>query len=122
MDDGRRRELEALLRGHLADQRDDGLTRLLWLAEQLENYVERWIGFGEVMPTPLPAQREGDLFGMVEIGARLTDEEIRRAPRPPAVEGAWADFSEVLSALRTGARARPVELREPLSRFRSTLA
>jgi hypothetical protein len=69
MDPGRRRELETLLRGHLAEQPDAGLSRLLWLADQLENYVERWIGFGEAVPSPLRSSLEGDLFGMVEIGA-----------------------------------------------------
>ncbi len=113
MDDGRCRELEALLRGHLAEQRDDGLSRLLWLAEQLENYVERWIGFGEAM--------KGDLFAMVEIGARVTDEEIRRAPRPSDLQGAWGGFVEVLSGIRTGTHSRPAALRESLSRFRAAL-
>jgi hypothetical protein len=114
MDDGRRRELEALLRGHLAEQRDDGLSRLLWLAEQLENYVERWIGFGEAM--------KGDLFGMVEIGARVTDEEIRRATRPSGLQRAWDDFVEGLAEIRAGTHSRPAALRESLSRFRATLA
>ncbi|HEX8673139.1 MAG TPA: hypothetical protein VF710_14690 [Longimicrobium sp.] len=113
MDPGRRRELEALLRGHLAEQPDHGLARLRWLADQLENYVERWIGFGEGM-------FEGDLFAMVEIGVALTDEEIRRAARLPAVQGAWDEFSEVLSGIRTGSQT-PAQLREPLTRFRATL-
>ncbi|HEX8212747.1 MAG TPA: hypothetical protein VF584_21405 [Longimicrobium sp.] len=112
MDPGRRRELEALLRGHLAEQPDDGLSRLLWLADQLENYVERWIGFGEEL--------EGGLFGMVEIGAALTGEEIRRAPHRSAAQGAWDEFGAVLSSIRAGTRS-PAELREPLARFRAAL-
>jgi len=120
MDPVRRRELETLLRGHLAEQPDDGLSRLLWLADQLENYVERWIGFAEAMPSPLPADLEGDLFGMVEIGAAVTDEEIRRAAYMPAVQGAWDEFSEIVSSIRTGAQS-PAELREPLTRLRATL-
>jgi len=111
--DGRRGELEALLRGHLSEQRDDGLLRLRWLAEQLENYVERWIGFGEAL--------EGDLFAVVEIGARLTDEELRRAPRPSGVQGAWDAFVEAVPAIRAGAHPRPAVLRELLSRFRAAL-
>ncbi|HEX8455440.1 MAG TPA: hypothetical protein VF647_25395 [Longimicrobium sp.] len=113
MDPGRRRELEALLRGHLAEQPDHGLSRLRWLADQLENYVERWIGSGEAM-------LDGDLFAMVEIGADLTHEEIRRAPRLPGMQGAWDEFSEVLSGARTGTQM-PAQLREPLTRFRATL-
>jgi hypothetical protein len=111
MDPGRRRELEALLRGHLAEQPDD--SRLVWLTDQLENYLERWIGFGEAM-------LDGDLFAMVEIGAALTDEEIRRAARLPAVQGAWDEFSEILSGIRTGTQT-PADPREPLTRFRATL-
>lgn len=119
MDEGRRSELEGLLRGRLAEQREDG--RAAWLAEQLENYVERWIGFAEAMPAPLASQLEGDLFGMVEIGTRVMDEEVRRAPRRSALEDVWDDFTRVLSGIRTGARSRPAELREALSHFRTTL-
>lgn len=114
MNGDRRRELEASLRGRLAEQPDE--HRLAWVVDQLENYVERWIGFAEVMREPLHDQLQGDLFGLIEIGEDVTDGEVARAPRSAELGEAWHRFRAVVARLRGAPDdGSAAELREPLS-------
>jgi hypothetical protein len=113
VNDARRRELDAALRTRLAEQPED--LRLPWLAEQLENYVERWIGFAEAVPEPLAHQLQGDLFGMIEIAERVTGHEIGRSPLSAELAEAWRRFQGALAVLRDGRGTSAAELREPLA-------
>jgi hypothetical protein len=113
VNDDRRRELDGSLRKRLAGQQRE--HRLAWIAEQLENYVERWIGFAEAVPEPLPRQLRGDLFGMIEIGERLADEEFRRSHPSAELARAWRRFGEALAELRDGGGSKAEALREPMA-------
>ncbi|CAA9346182.1 MAG: hypothetical protein AVDCRST_MAG89-2879 [uncultured Gemmatimonadetes bacterium] len=114
MNADRRRELEASLRGRLAEQPE--AHRLAWVVDQLENYVERWIGFAEVVPEPLHHQLQGDLFGMIEIGEDVVDGEVARAPRSGELTEAWRRFRAAVARLRGAPDdGSPAELRDPLS-------
>lgn len=103
MDAERRRELEASLRNRLDAQAGDArpLTRLVWVADQLENYVERWAAFRELAPSAAAGDPGDDLFDVVEIGAALFSEEVERLS-PPArdLHQAWARFLDTLTRLR----------------------
>jgi len=110
----RRRELEASLRARLSEQPEE--HRLAWVVEQLENYVERWIGFAEAVREPFRDQLQGDLFGMIEIAEGVTDAEVARAPRSAELAEAWHRFRAVLARLRGApGDGSAAELRAPLS-------
>jgi hypothetical protein len=105
VDTPRRRELEASLHARLAEQPPP--ARLPWLADQLENYVERWVGFCEAFAAPPATQVAGDLFAMIEIGAAAMDRTLGPAPPP-----SWRAFTATVNSLRsTRAPFDPVRLR-----------
>jgi hypothetical protein len=86
-------ELEASLQHELDRQalehHLDGAGRVVWLLEQLENYLQRWAGLGR--------SPSDDLCLMVEIGAEAVAAELHRLD--PLVTGEnWRDFLAVVRA------------------------
>ncbi len=100
MDAARRRDLENSLRARLDAQLAAGpLARLIWLGEQVENYVERWAAFSELSHD----RAGGDLLVVVEIGAALVSEELARLPAvSPGLHEAWWRFLGTLAHIRDG--------------------
>jgi hypothetical protein len=125
MDTDRKR----LLRGSLASQLEmvfpaaglDRLGRAKWLGEQLENYVERWLGFWTVSSRRTPPAAD-DLFGMIEVGAELMGEELAGAAATDVV-ASWSNFLAVLDGVRhEGDTQRPENLTQTLAALRAALA
>jgi regulator of protease activity HflC (stomatin/prohibitin superfamily) len=105
-DDARKEELRNLLLTELEIQsargRFDPGQRLGWLAEHLEEYVDRWLGFVALPSWPMSHLLRFDGFVMVEIGTEVLDAEIKRAAPPPNVLLAWNEFVARLDAIRDG--------------------
>ncbi|HEX2078786.1 MAG TPA: hypothetical protein VHG08_13780 [Longimicrobium sp.] len=100
MDARRRGELDASLRSRLDAQLGDAhpLARVTWICEQLENYVERWVGFGALSPSTAPTGRGDELFGVIQVGAALFSDELRRLSTDAAeLHEAWQRFARTLS-------------------------
>jgi hypothetical protein len=73
----------------------DGFTsRLRWLAGELENYVERWIGFGVAVSIAPSAMLGDDLTEMIDVAVEIIDGEAKGAPAE-----AWAAWQEVRATL-----------------------
>ena len=124
MDAARRRELEASLRRelgrHAAEDGLDSAGRVVWLLEQLENYVERWIGLGSAAAEGL-APASNDLFGMIEIGTAVTSEALQ-ALGLEATAASWRKFLIILAEMRTGnSMLDPRALAQSLALVRSAL-
>ena len=133
MDDHRkaelRRSLERELESHVPVASSEPWIRAIWLAEQLENYVERWLAFCALPAIPMPALLNDDLFAMIECGAAAFGDAIRRLPDESELQVRWSRFAALLADVRANAdRARANELRGALAevllrlRARSRLA
>jgi hypothetical protein len=71
--------------------------------------------------TRLAVVRDGRLL-VESADITLSHAEFVRRALGTLPQGAWDDFMEVLSGIRSGARPSLADLREPLSRFRAALA
>src|SRR5262245_49915690 len=104
MSPGRRRDLQASLRREFSLQTQErGLSqmaRVVWLVDQLENYVERWVGLCQTSSHAVSPHSD-DLFLMVEVGAEAVSEEVR-ALGSPVVAESWRGFLAALAAARGG--------------------
>jgi hypothetical protein len=122
----RHRELWSSLEGRLEQYLPRATSpvsaRIRWLSEQLENYVERWLGFAALPQATMPGLLKGDLFAAVEIGAAVLDEEIRLLPGHAETQVRWTDFQRALASLRhPDARPTPDELRATLRAYLATV-
>jgi hypothetical protein len=124
MNPARHHELEASLLRELDRQAvERGLCstgRVAWLVDQIENYVERWLGLraGAAQTIAPPSD---DLFGMIEIGADAVSAELQ-ALKSPAIAESWHKFLAVLAAVRAGSNAiKPQQLAESLAVVRCEL-
>jgi hypothetical protein len=118
----RRLELQASLQCELdrhAAKRDLNSTgRVAWLLDQLENYVERWLGLRAIAAQAVTPPSD-DLFGMIEIGAGVTSRELQAVEAAPISES-WRAFLTILAEVRTGrSRIEPRRLAESLAVVRS---
>jgi hypothetical protein len=104
MNAARQLELQASLRRELIRQaQEHNLTstgRVVWLLDQVENYVARWLGLRAVSPQTADAPSD-DLFHMIEIGAKAVSAELIGL-EPPASAETWPEFLAVLAAARAG--------------------
>ena len=103
-DPARRRELRVSLEERLERACPHAITpvtaRIRWLGEQLENYVERWLGFAVLPGATIPSLLEGDLFAIVDISAGVLDNEIRLLPESAGMRKSWTRLGQILLALR----------------------
>lgn len=112
----RRRELQASLECELdrntVDHDLDSAGRVVWLFDQLQNYLERWLGLRGGQGQNLA---DDDLFGMLEIGAEVTSRELR-----PRDSESWQLWLTALAEVRAGGTmVEPRHLAESLARVRS---
>jgi hypothetical protein len=106
----------------ISQQRGSG-PRLRWLAEHLEEYVDRWLGFCAVAPESTLSLVTAPGFGVIELGAEALGEELSDAPVPPDVNAAWQGFLSSLSKVRErGGRGEAEQLAIAARRVRSVLA
>lgn len=118
MRDSLERALESESRGKEWDARD----RVLWLSEQLEEYVERWIGFCELPSLPMSSLLVSDLFGAVEIGAEVLGAYLREYAATKDVQAAYGDFGAALRRVRVATRnAEAQALKEQMTVLRVAL-
>lgn len=121
MNSTRRSELQASLRKELnrqSQERNLSRTgRLIWLLDQVENYVARWLGLEATKKTAgMPSD---DLFFMIEIGAEAVSTECLD---PTSSAESWHDFLAALAAVRAGNQAiEKRQLAESLEIFRSEI-
>ena len=123
MNAARQHELKASLQRELnrqAQERNLSSTgRIVWLVDQVENYVERWLGMRVAIPsTTLPLDDE--LFGMIEIGAKAVSAELQSL-EAPAVGHSWRAFLAALAAVRVDNAPAPERLKKELVAVRSAL-
>jgi hypothetical protein len=121
------RALRASLRNMLEDETVrrglDQRGRLEWLSEQLEHYVERWLGFAAVPAVPESALMKGDLFAMVEAGAGAVAEELSAVVGATDTMTGWRRFLAELAAVsKRGDLSEPQRLRSALAEARAGFA
>jgi hypothetical protein len=120
----RLRDLEASLRKELSRQvetdRLEPNARVIWLVDQLENYLQRWIGIGaSSSQSELPISDE--LFQMVEVAAEVVSAELK-CLQLPAIARNWQELLAVLADARlTYDPAMRQQLAGKLAVVRSTL-
>lgn len=89
----------------------DKMARTAWLVDQVDNYVERWIGMA-AGSEPTSAPIEDDLLCMIEIGAEAVSAELHGLDSPTIADG-WRSFLSALAAIGTrSARSASVRLPE----------
>jgi hypothetical protein len=100
----------------------DGFTgrmRLHWLAGELENYLERWIGFGVAVSTAPSAMLGDDLTEMIDVAVEVIDAEARGGP--VEAQAAWQEVRATLAKVRACADWSEVPaLRVALERLSET--
>lgn len=118
----RSRRLKAALRRSLTEatttQALDPKARLLWLQDQLENYLDRWRAFVSLENEPTPFNRNDDLFLMLVAGSEVYAEE--HGSWPGRSDEAWRQFQALLKKARqTGDRSLAQPLRTAMTELRS---
>ena len=88
--------------------------RIVWLAEHLYEFIERWIGFvmhPAVQSQPTEFLFQSGLFAVIGITLRLIDEEISHRPLDQRTSANWATL---LTTHRSLLRTHNVGMREKL--------
>lgn len=126
MSPDRQQQLRASLEDRLEQQHPRAtastLARVRWLSEQLENYVERWLGFAALPDADLPSLVAGNLFGVVDVGAATLDAEIKALPAHTAIVERWTKLRHELQSIPQ-AKSKPnaEALRSTLRDFLATM-
>lgn len=126
MDSDRRRELrrslENLLETETTARALDARGGVGWLDQQLDEYVNRWLGFCAMPSLSMLALVQSDLFAAVEIGASLMDEQLTNSSPSLDTQSAWSAFLSAMNQVRTLKNgSAPSRLKDALDAFRSTL-
>lgn len=105
MDATRRRELRRSLEDRLeAEARERGMSpleRAAWVAEHVEEYVDRWLGLLALPSWSWSDVVQHDLLGTVSLGADLLTRELRQAEPSREALAAWAAFLATLDDVQT---------------------
>jgi hypothetical protein len=111
-------ELEAVtIHEHL-----DSLGRRRWLVDQLDNYLDRWLGFAALGTISMKSLLRDDLFVMLLIGTEVYTDELNRAEDALAEKGAWKEFRSLLTAVQRSCNvSSPGPLRIALTSIRNAL-
>lgn len=72
------------------------------MADHLEEYVDRWLGFCTVEPRSMSPITSEPGFNMVELGAETFGTELANAKVAPSVELSWNEFLSKLNQIRKG--------------------
>lgn len=123
MDNQRRIDLRESLERALqseTQQRDlDVRGRIVWLAEQMDEYIERWLGFCAVRSLPMPSLVQSDLFGAIEIGAEVLGTAIGNSDVVPNARSAWNIFlATLVEVSNTSNKLQAQRLKETFRVFR----
>jgi hypothetical protein len=105
-----RRQLAAVTR----EQQLDACGRRLWLLDQLDNYLDRWLAFA-ALSVPIESLLRDDLFLMLRHGSTLFTEEIDQLPVTDPERTAWQTFAQLLAEVPHARNA------EALPKLRSAL-
>lgn len=121
MDAVRRLELQTSLQRELERQAvEQNLTatgRIVWLLDQVENYIDRWRGIG-AHSTPVP--HGSDLYQMIEIGVGVTTIELQ-ALNSSQANHEWQLLLNILEQIRAGGSTEWQRLTKALEAVRSQL-
>ena len=110
--------LQRELDRHAVERGLSSTGRVVWLLDQMENYVERWLGLRAASAQTI-APPIDDLFRMIEVGADVTSAELQ-VVESPAIAERWHEFLAVLAAVRAGRNTvEPQRLAESLAVVRS---
>ena len=115
-----RRSLRRNLTAVTREQHLDAHERRLWLLDQLDNYLDRWLAFA-ALGVPMDSLLRDDLFLMLRHGSALFTEEIQQLPPTAPERIAWQTFAQLLASIQDS-RGRTLlpELRNALSTVRIT--
>ncbi|MBK8475736.1 MAG: ADP-ribosylglycohydrolase family protein [Opitutaceae bacterium] len=109
-----RRQLAAVTR----EQHLDAHGRRLWLLDQLDNYLDRWLAFA-ALGVPMESLLRDDLFLMLRHGSALFTEEIDQLPPTAPERIAWQTFAQLLANFSGAPSTSSMhELRKSLSAVR----
>jgi hypothetical protein len=96
--------LEASLRTHLLEATEefsfDSGSRIRWLIDHVEEYIDRWVGFCDLPNSSMTSLMNGDFFGVVEIGLKVLGEELANIKMSPEAEATWKRYCIVVCEIR----------------------
>jgi hypothetical protein len=122
---GRTQLRKSLLEALHAETQQNALSahgRVLWLTDQLGEYIERWIGFCAIPSLPMPALLDSSLFRAVEVGAEVLGEAMQDWDATPSARSAWDTFTHTLADVRHASdRQQTSRLKETFNPFRAAL-
>jgi hypothetical protein len=111
------RELEAVAQREASSQ----LDQLQWLRGELENYLDRWLGFAAVDGISYSSLLQGDLFIMVLVAAEVYEQQLCGSSSKRG-EAEWHQFRTALTCAQSAKdRACLIGLRESLVAVGSAL-
>lgn len=124
MDADRKRELRASLEHRLniksQELRFSPAERAAWVAEHLEEYVDRWLGLLGLSAWSWQEIIDHDLFGTVELASELLTRELRSAEPTRELLLAWVGFLALMDDVRNaGERDRAPLLLDSIREVRS---
>ena len=90
------RELEAVSQR----EGDCQLVRLIWLRNELENYLDRWLGFISLDETAVISLFQSDLFTMILVASDLYEQELDKTESKRS-EAEWRQFRVNLEHVQT---------------------
>lgn len=116
-----RSSLERELRAATERETLDSDSRRRWLMDQLDNYLNRWLGFAAV-GVPLKSLLRDDLFTMLIAGVNVYERELQLATHVCSERAAWAQFQTLLRQLQeTRSKSTLPALRIALTSVRNAL-
>lgn len=95
-----RRSLEERLTSTSIAQRYSHIQRLAWLAEHIEEYVDRWLGLWDLEGWSWPEIVEHDLFQVIVTACDLFTGEMAREDAAPDVSKQWLMLLSLLGEVR----------------------
>lgn len=114
-----RRSLRRQLATVTREQHLDVHGRRLWLLDQLDNYLDRWLAFA-ALGVPMESLLRDDLFLMLRHGSALLSQEIEQLPPTFPERSAWQTFAQLLeNVIESPATSSLPALRKTLSTVRA---
>jgi hypothetical protein len=114
-----RQSLERSLQSDASEHNLDARAQMTWLAEHLDEYIDRWLGFCAVPSLQMADLLKSDLFLAVEVGAEMLGEHVGTSA--PKAESAWKQFRSALEHVRgTSEKQDAHRLRDAFDAFRAT--
>ena len=98
----RSKELQESLRRELESADVRALSpsdRRVWLLDQLDNYLDRWLAFA-ALGVPIESLLRDDLFSMLVVGVDRFSEELKLDHSAPEAH-AWSHFVAQIELLKS---------------------